>query len=97
MKIIELSELSNGAHRNMNSEAFLTPPEGWAKIPDEMDLPASYPFVKVEAEEIDGVMTVTNLTPSTVPEPEPRPDPSNNYVTYEDLAAAIREGVNSVD
>ena len=97
MKIIELSELSNGAHRNMDSSAFLAPLEGWAMIPNEMEIPDSYPFVKVEAEEIDGVMTVTNLTPGVVPEPEPRPDPSNNYVTYEDLAAAIKEGVNSVD
>lgn len=70
MKIIELSELSNGAHRNMNSEAFLTPPEGWAMIQEEMALPDTYPFVGVEAEEIDGVMTVTALTPGTVPEPD---------------------------
>lgn len=73
MKIIELSALSNGAHRNMESSAWLAPPEGWAMIPEEMALPDTYPFVEVEAEEIDGVMTVTALTPGTMPEPDLEP------------------------
>ena len=51
MKIIELSVLSNGAHRNTESYAWLSPPEGWAMIPEDMEMPASYPFVNVEAEE----------------------------------------------
>lgn len=73
MKIIELSSLSNGAHLNMESSAWLAPPEGWAMIPEEMALPDTYPFVGVEAEEIDGVMTVTALTPGTMPEPDLEP------------------------
>lgn len=73
MKIIELSALSNGAHRNMKSSAWLAPPEGWAMIPEEMALPDTYPFVGVEAEEIDGIMTVTALTPGTMPEPDLEP------------------------
>lgn len=31
------------------------------------------------------------------PEPEPEPEPTGEYVTYAELAAAIREGVNAVD
>lgn len=73
MKIIELSALSNGAHRNMKSSAWLAPPEGWAMIPEEMALPDTYPFVGVEAEEMGGVMTVTALTPGTMPEPDLEP------------------------
>lgn len=73
MKIIELSALSNGAHLNMESSAWLAPPEGWAMIPEEMALPDTYPFVGVEAEEIDGIMTVTALTPGTMPEPDLEP------------------------
>lgn len=73
MKIIELSALSNGAHLNMESSAWLAPPEGWAMIPEEMALPDTYPFVEVEAEEIDGIMTVTALTPGTMPEPDLEP------------------------
>lgn len=30
------------------------------------------------------------------PEPEPAPEPSGDYVTYAELAQAIREGVNAV-
>lgn len=30
------------------------------------------------------------------PEPEPEPEPSGDYVTYGELAKAIREGVNAV-
>lgn len=70
MKIIELSALPNGAHRNMDSSAWLAPPEGWAMIPDNMGLPETYPFVNVEAKEMDGVMTVTALTPGTMPQPD---------------------------
>lgn len=42
-------------------------------IPEEMALPDTYPFVGVEAEEIDGIMTVTALTPGTMPEPDLEP------------------------
>ena len=70
MNIIELSALPNGAHRNMDSYVWMVPPEGWAMIPEEMELPETFPFVGVEAEEIDGVMTVTVLTPGTMPEPD---------------------------
>ena len=73
MKIIELSALSNGAHRNMESSALSVPLEGWAMIPEEMALPDTYPFVGVEAEEMGGVMTVTALTPGTMPEPDLEP------------------------
>lgn len=38
-----------------------------------------------------------SLPPDPGPEPEPEPEPTGDYVTYGELAAAIREGVNSVD
>lgn len=42
----------------------------------------------------------TTLTLTNAPEPEPPepgPEPSGDYVTYGELAEAIREGVNSVE
>lgn len=51
VKIIEVLELHNGAHRNQSWDAS-DPPDGWAVIPDDMELPASFPFVGVEAEEV---------------------------------------------
>lgn len=68
MRIIELAALSNGGHRNMKLPEFSMPPEGWAVIPEEMTLPDTYPFVGVEADVLDGVMTVMALTPGTLPD-----------------------------
>lgn len=34
--------------------------------------------------------------PDPEPEPTPEPEPAPEYVTYSELAAAIREGVNAV-
>ena len=93
MQIIEITALPNGAHRNQTGD-FRTIPEGWAVVPEEMENPETFPFVNIETE--DGV--VTSMTAGTVPEPEPEPEPEPGpeYVTYEELAAAIREGVNRV-
>ena len=87
MQIIEITALPNGAHRNQTGD-FRTIPEGWAVVPEEMEIPETFPFVNIETE--DGV--VTSMTAGEVPEPEPELE----YVTYEELAAAIREGVNRV-
>lgn len=50
MKIIEIKALNNGAHRNLTGN-FVTIPEGWAQIPDDMVAPDTFPFVGVEAAE----------------------------------------------
>ena len=69
MRIIEINALENGAHRNQNGGVSVLP-DGWAVIPDGM-VCENFPFGEVEAEEINGVMTVTKWTPGTIPEPEP--------------------------
>lgn len=66
MRIVEIAALENGAHRNQ-SGGMTTPPNGWAVIPDDMETPC-FPFGEVEAEEIDGVMTVTKWMAGTIPE-----------------------------
>lgn len=71
MKIIELSPLKNGAHRNMESSGITKAPAGWAVIPDELEIPNTFPFVDVDAS--DGV--VTKLTAGVMPEPESKPEP----------------------
>lgn len=92
MKIIELSTLENGAHRNMDSYAWLEPPEGWAMIPEEIELPNTFPFVGVEAEEMGGVMTVTALTPGTMPEPDLEPIKAQRIAQSKvDLAAYLED------
>lgn len=73
MTIIEITALSNGAHRNQTG-TFSTIPDGWAIIPDGMET-TNFPFGEVEVAEINGVMTVTKWTAGTIPEPEPEPEP----------------------
>lgn len=70
MKIIEITVLDNGAHRNQ-SGTFRTVPAGWAVIPPDMEIPETFPFVDIE---VSG-QTVTSMTAGVVPEPEPEPTP----------------------
>lgn len=73
MRLIEIKPLSNGAHKNQTSNTSIIP-QGWAVIPDNMTL-VNFPFGDVTAEEINGIMTVTNWTPGVMPEPTPIPEP----------------------
>ena len=73
MTIIEITALSNGAHRNQTG-TFSAIPDGWAIIPDGMETP-NFPFGEVEVAEFNGVMTVIKWTEGTIPEPEPEPEP----------------------
>ena len=59
---------------NQTKDSFLSIPDGWALIPDDMDT-LNFPFGQVTVEEIGGVMTVTNWTPGIIPDPEPTPEP----------------------
>lgn len=96
MRIIEITALDNGAHRNQTG-SFSTVPEGWAVIPEGMET-ENFPFGDVEVSDVDGVMTVTKWTPLPMPEPEsePEPEPEPEPNVWDELAAAIREGVDNV-
>lgn len=85
MRIIEIAALENGAHRNQTSNMSVIL-DGWAVIPETMETP-NFPFGTVTAEEINGVMTVTDWTPGTMPEPEPAPEPEPP--TTEERVAAL--------
>lgn len=69
MRIIEITALDNGAHRNHTSSSLHSIPAGWAIIPDSIEIPETFPFVNIE---VDG-QTVTSMTAGIVPEPEPTP------------------------
>lgn len=74
MRIIEIAPLSNGGHRNQESNS-LAMLDGWAVIPDGMETP-NFPFGTATAAEVDGVMTVTSWAALPIPEPEPTPTPA---------------------
>ena len=89
MRIIEIIALDNGAHRNQTSDTPLnTIPDGWAVIPDDMEC-ENFPFGEVTAEEIDGVMTVTNWVAGVIPEPEPEPEPEHEPTADDVLNAML--------
>lgn len=43
----------------------------------------------------EGSLTLTN-TPEPAPAPEPEPMPEEEYLTVQEMAAVLREGVNTV-
>lgn len=71
MKIIEIQELDNGAHRNQTVSGAVAVPDGWAEIPVDVDIPETFPFVDLAVEGIQ----VVSMTAGVVPEPEPQPEP----------------------
>ena len=86
MQIIEIAALENGAHRNQTGTFRNGLPDGWAVVPDDLEIPETFPFVDIEVE--DGV--VTAMTASTVPEPEPEPEVDP---TLEDRMAAMEAAI----
>ena len=57
MRIIEVKSLKNGSHRNQTG-LFSELPEGWARIPDEMETP-NFPFGEIETEDEDIIKVET--------------------------------------
>lgn len=76
MYMIEIIALDNGAHRNQTYHGVL--PDGWCIVREDVSQLENFPFGEVEAQEINGQMTMTKWTPGTMPEQEPVPDPEPN-------------------
>lgn len=98
MQIIEIKALDNGAHRNQTNHGVV--PSGWAIIPDDMVIPDTFPFVNIEVADSDedGVSFVVSMTAGVMPEHEAVIDsePTNEGAAWDEMAAAIAEGVNEV-
>lgn len=74
MRIVEIEQLYNGAHRNQcgefGEENF---PDGWAVVPDDMDT-HNFPFGDIEVDESVMPPVVTKWTARDVPAPEAEAD-----------------------
>ena len=90
MKLIKIDTNENGSHDNQFTNEIIPVPEGWVIIPDDMEIPETFPFVIIEY--VDGV--VTKMIAGEVP-PEPTPEPEEDM--WDELADAIRNGVNEVE
>ena len=107
MKYIQPNPNSSGAYPSPQSNPF----EGAIPLTDEQAATVLQynGFVTITSSEEpvvdDFTRTVYTVEPDTeaweewkasLP-PEPEPEPAPEYVTYGELAAAIREGVNAVE
>lgn len=89
MTIIEITPLDNGAHRNQSVSGRITPPEGWAVIPEGMELP-NFPFGGLGVD--DSVPpVVTSWTEGERPEPEPQPTVPTTEERLDSLEAALAQ------
>lgn len=67
-RIIRIAAYDNGAHDNQSWNGD-TIPDGWAAVPDDMEVPESFPFVDIVVKK--GV--VTSMTAREIPEPDNTP------------------------
>lgn len=93
MRIVEIKALENGAHNNQTINGVLSViPDGYAVIPDDMTCD-NFPFGEVKAEEIYGVMTVTEWIAGTLQEQGPmqEPEPTMNEILDILLGVTVNE------
>ena len=66
MTIIKIEKEQNGWHQNI-SGSVSNVPDGWALLPDSIQIPETFPFINIEVDEIDGIMTVTSMKAGAKP------------------------------
>lgn len=88
MKIIEIMPLSNGAHRNQETTSTRVP-DGWAVIPESVEIPETYPFVDLVVEGNKVVSMTAGVVPDPEPEPEPEPTETEQLRADVDFLAAM--------
>ena len=89
MHIICLTPLAPGVYNDHKADHITAHPDGWAVIPEGIPLPATFPRLgSIEAEEIDGRMTVTAMAEGTLPE-EPALSPAEQREAVYNTAQII--------
>lgn len=56
MRIIELTAGENGACRNRKTDFDVEVPDGWAIVSEDLETPATFPFVKNLVQDADGMV-----------------------------------------
>ena len=83
--IIKIEQNENGSYDNQ-SETPKIVPQGWAVVPESIEIPKTFPFVTIKVN--SGI--VTEMTAGTLPLPEPTPEPEP---TAEERLTALEEAV----
>ena len=85
MRIIEIEPIvGTSFHRNLETETLSVIPEGWAIIPDNLELPTSFPQVNITLEQ-DGKTVATLSNPSSE-------DFTGHYISKNDAILPIEWG-----
>lgn len=82
MWIINLKQNGNGSHNDNNCSAITDVPPGWARIPEGFEVPETFPFVNIEAEEkvYTREVEVEKEVTRTMPAPTEEKDEDGNPV-----------------
>lgn len=95
MWIVKLETNPNGSHDDHRADHITTIPEGWAMIPDDFQLPASYPFGEITAEEVTYTREVEVEKEVTKTREIETIDPEGNPITfteeYKEMERVIEE------
>ena len=86
MWILEITALENGAHRNQTWTGNFIP-DGWAMIPDGMEIPDTFPFVNIEVDNYVVTAMTAGVVPPSPPEPDPDPTLDERVTTLEETKA----------
>lgn len=102
MRIIRTTPDANGAYPALQYWPNGVIPEGYAQWPDSLntedfDTHNGFVVLTVARGRVVSYEVNTEAWEAWTPAPEPEPpSPGGEYVTYDELAKAIREGVNAV-
>lgn len=97
MLIVEIPALLNGAHHNQTCDS-ITPPDGWAVVPPELEEQAEalLPFVTLSV--LDGVITAvsdnTEARAAAATEPKPAAPTDEVAVLKAKVAALTQSNAN---
>lgn len=108
MFIIKQEANADGSRPALQTWHKEKPPTGYALCPDKYSKvfystdPAGFVTITVEndtvtAMEVNQAALDEYLASLPEPEPEPEPDEGDKAITWNELAQAYREGVNSID
>ena len=78
MRIIEIKANENGGHDNQTIFGSVSIPDGWAVIPEDMEV-NNFPFGNIETEVIDEVATVTKWEAIEIPKSEDTPKTADKF------------------
>ena len=82
MRVIKIEPNELGGHDNQTINTVIEIPDGWCLIPEEIEIPETFPFVHFKYKK----NVVIEMTPGVVPPPEPEPEPEP---TAEDILNAM--------